>query len=496
VLTSLASNGYLKGSRKTSQSLAAVISLFTTTTSASGTLSSFNTSSSSSQYPVDLAVTGLVQGIILGMASGEAPVSLVTSNVQVSVSSQVITDLTSKAFRSPATTSQAAYGDIQPIISLGIDGLSKCKFSGGYAKLSIMEWGENPYKGSTAVQSTLLRFSVSSILTSKTSNPKTLSKESSSRRLSESIAFNLSSVPAYYISLQFLAVQDFNFTASSVYSKASTTKFNFTLPECTLYNGFTYVPCQGCYISSYTNYNVTYSCYDITQLCPPTEVNVRRSLSERYTTLARENRTTTVGLELSRSDSVLDKYTRVLQALDGTANVVTTANTFGVIVKSVLAELANVLSINPFALNLNQATAVLAFTGSLVGFILILLVFFTRLDDKERIQKVYVKKEQCALATKLVQEDMKNGGHGDIGASFHKYIYQLNDRNTVAEKVRRITKSVKDEGLSSSVFKLLKGEGKTTILDFEDSRKANHNRALPSKVRVRFRVRVSVIVNP
>jgi hypothetical protein len=38
-----------------------------------------------SEYPVDSAVTALVEGIILGMASGEEPVSLVSDNVQVRI---------------------------------------------------------------------------------------------------------------------------------------------------------------------------------------------------------------------------------------------------------------------------------------------------------------------------------------------------------------------------------------------------------------------------
>jgi hypothetical protein len=84
VLTSLASKGYLNGDIKTSQSLAAVISLYTTTTATTTRrLSGSNTSASTSQYPVDSAVSGLVQGIISGMASGEEPVNLVTANIQV-----------------------------------------------------------------------------------------------------------------------------------------------------------------------------------------------------------------------------------------------------------------------------------------------------------------------------------------------------------------------------------------------------------------------------
>jgi hypothetical protein len=58
--------------------------------------------------------------------------------------------------------------------------------------------------------------------------------------------------------------------------------------------------------------------------------------------------------------------------------------------------------------------------GSLVGFILITLLILQRLDYDEKIQKIYVKREQRVLAARLLQEDMKNGGKGDIGESFKK----------------------------------------------------------------------------
>eukprot|EP01034_Spumella_vulgaris_P047469 gene47469-biopygen31177 len=42
---------------------------------------------------------------------------------------------------------------------------------------------------------------------------------------------------------------------------------NETFPECRMYNGFTYVPCNGCNISTYNNYNVTYGCSSVDELC-------------------------------------------------------------------------------------------------------------------------------------------------------------------------------------------------------------------------------------
>ena len=45
-------------------------------------------------------------------------------------------------------------------------------------------------------------------------------------------------------------------------------KSNFSLPACSQYNGQAYVSCGHCNVSSYSLYNVTYGCYDITNLCP------------------------------------------------------------------------------------------------------------------------------------------------------------------------------------------------------------------------------------
>jgi hypothetical protein len=41
-------------------------------------------------------------------------------------------------------------------------------------------------------------------------------------------------------------------------------------------------------------------------------------------------------------------------------------------------------------------------------------------NSKEKIQNTYIKQEQRVLAAKLLREDMKNGGKGDLGVSFHK----------------------------------------------------------------------------
>jgi hypothetical protein len=127
-----------------------------------------------------------------------------------------------------------------------------------------VQWGVNPYATSQPIQSTLMRFSS---VSPAYVPPAAMTRRNVQRK---SISFAVNGVPAYTIALQFSTVQEFNFSASADYSSRSRSTPNFTLPACTLYDGTKYVPCKGCNISSYTNYNVTYSCFDIEQLCPRT----------------------------------------------------------------------------------------------------------------------------------------------------------------------------------------------------------------------------------
>jgi hypothetical protein len=72
------------------------------------------------------------------------------------------------------------------------------------------------------------------------------------RSLIESIDIPYNDTPAYFVTLQYSIEKDLNFTA--IRNGANT---NISLPECTLYDGSSYVGCMGCNVSSYTNYNVS-----------------------------------------------------------------------------------------------------------------------------------------------------------------------------------------------------------------------------------------------
>ena len=390
-------------------------------------------------YPVTTAVSGLIQGVQLGMVSGEEAISLVSSNVQVAVSSALITSTGSSTFVTPATNSQLIYGAIQPRIIIGPGGLSTCSFTSGYAQVSVLQWASNPYPASTAVRSPLLRIAVASHaaeITTKTSISSQVNRNNA--------VFSVPGVPAYYVALQFSSEQNFNFSAISSNITATTRgKSNFTLPACTLYNGVAYVPCKGCNISSYTNFNVTYSCFDITQLCPIT--SVRRYLQHRKY----ESMGTSIGdsddkddeenhREVSGHEIKSDQQGRYLVADDDASVASVSSSTYGVLLQSIQAELSSVLSINPFKLDVTQSIVVITFVGCLGGFILLMLIYLLRLDDNEKLYKIYVKGAADAVARSRLEEELKKGGKGDSGLSFHKHVRELNDSVRAGSSMRSI----------------------------------------------------------
>ena len=420
-IVSLSRKGYLEGSIATAQSLAELISAYTlknTSTSLSGTFAS--------TYPVTRAVSGLIQGVQLGMASGEVAVSLMSPNVQLAVSSALITRSGYTAFEAPGTASQLAYGAIQPKITLGPVGLSTCSFKGGYAQLSVLRWISNPYAASTAVKSPLLRITVASqgaaIITSTTIKSQVQRSKA---------FFTLPGVPAYYISLQFSSEQHFNFDAISSNTTATTKgKSNFTLPACTLYNGNAYVPCKGCNISSYTDFNVTYGCFDITQLCPSARTRrlLKNSDQESTGTLIDETDEDDDQEDLE-SGYLTDRQERHLGSTDDDASVASVSgSTFGVLLQSIEAELSNVLSSNPFKLNVAESMVVLIFVGCLGGYIVLMLIYLLKLDHTEMLYKTYLKGEVDSAARKSLEEDLKSGGKGGLLLSFTEHLDTQNKR--------------------------------------------------------------------
>ena len=365
-------------------------------------------------YPIYLQVYKLISGVQDGMASGEAPVSLISTNMQIGISSILVSASGNSVLDTPPTAAQSAYGAIQPKITLGPAGMAGCSFHSGYAHTSALQWSRNPFPGSSGVKSSLVRV----LAVPQSAEVMVQGLLRSSRHLTSAV-FSMPSVPAYTVALQFSSIQDFNFSAANSRTVATTRgKTNFTLPACTVYNGVAYVPCVGCNLSSYTDYNVTYSCFDIKQLCQRSDFT--RRLEDGVLEKA--------GSLVSDSEGVegvnIRQRERFLQTSTGTRS----SSTYGVLIQSISAELSSVLSANPFTLDYKHSTGVLAFTGCLGGLIIFMLLYFLRLDDREKLQKKYVKAESVAMARKLLEEDLKNGGKGDLSVAYQEHIRKLKKR--------------------------------------------------------------------
>ena len=466
-ISSLARRGFLQGSRATAQSLANLISAYTLRNTSSLLPSAF-----ASTYPVTRAVSALIEGVQLWMASGEVPVTLVSPNMQIAMSSALITTSGNSSFETPGTASQTAYGAIQPKITLGSGGLSSCPFTGGYTQLSVLQWTINPYASSTAVRSPLLRVTVTNHAAAITTSPIVTSQVQRNK-----VVFTLPGVPAYYITIQFSSEQSFNFSAISSSTTATTRgKSNFTLPACTLYNGVAYVPCKGCNISSYTDFNVTYSCFDISQLCPTvssTRFLQYREYENAGALLVEGNDGDDDDEEDEDIENVDNRRGRYLSAADDDASAATVSgSTYATILQSIAAELSSVLSSNPFKLDVAQSVVVLTFVGCLGGFIILMLIYLLRLDDDEQLYKIYVKRGADAAARKSLEDDLKNGGKGDLSSTFTEYLNtqnkELKSRRSIIRVLHRsplgvtYKKGVKDQ------YNSMKGEDPSTTDDDDD----------------------------
>ena len=408
---------------------------------------------------------GLIRSIQLGKAGGENPTVVVTENVQIIVTSELISFTDSAHLSTPPMKYRSEGPAVQPTVAIGPDGLSGCAFTGGYAHMSVLQWSKNPYGQSESVRSPLLRFSLAPLQSTESLESPFDPSSGASRRgrrqlggnntvpVPTSLSFNLSGVPAYSVTLQFSKKIDFNFSATVdlVLRSSQGKALNYTLPACTLYNGVSYVPCRGCNISSFTSYNVTYACYDIHQLCPQAPTFQKMTMQSDSAPYLRSY---SHGYEDS-SDGAVEMGSaeggeegegewggRYLEAQDSSNEI--TASTYGVLLQSVIEELSTVLSSNPFALKAN--TTILCFVSLLGGFIVIMLIYLLRVDHEESVERRYMGEECEAAVRDHIVEEIKSGGKGDLGVSFQQYSRQVKEERRASASVIGNIKRIKRRG--------------------------------------------------
>jgi hypothetical protein len=279
------------------------------------------------------------------------------------------------------------------------------------------------------VKSPLLQFG-SAISTSKKKVKKSAQADFRDESSTRSSSLVTAALPyAYYIILQYSAKQHFNLSIqASPYSK----HHNVTLPVCSIYDSATmkYKSCGNCSISSYTDYNATFGCRNIKELCPLGSSSRRLDGSDdQYPEEDEEDDDDFSEFEgdyeeqlrrLSASDpNKDDDYTP--SADDGvplgddefSTQEQVSSSDFGSIFAAIGAELASVLSSNPFAADLSKAVATLAFVGCLVVTIVAGLFYFLKWDKVERHRAVYLLDEKRNYTRARIYDDLRKGGNGD-----------------------------------------------------------------------------------
>ena len=373
------------------------------------------------------------------------------------------TNLAGTSLVPPSTASQASYGALSPSLTITKAGLPLCSFatSGGYAQLSVLSWASNPYANSNAVAAPLLRFSAMS-KQSATSSYGTSSSMGNKRNL---LVLSTPKTPVYYITLQFSVKKNFDFVAAAGKGLG---RSNYTIPDCTLNAGHKYIPCGSCNVSSFTDFNVTFGCYNSYDICP--NGKTAGTSSHRRVLLSQDeylDDEANEGISVEEKDEgagfgdVDMLLHRVLQGStgstttgapisapvliraaddDGGFNSESDVLTYGTLVKSLAAEASKVLTANTpellgQAIATGRATVVLSFVCSLTGVILLSLVFLARMDAWEKLEKKYVKKEREKVAMRLLAEDLRNDGKGDLGDKYVEQLQQLTGTGKLSKKV-------------------------------------------------------------
>lgn len=311
-------------------------------------------------FTADVAIGSLsnfTSGVIDNKVNGQDASSFTSDFIRVIIQNVLASELTSATLAPPATSEETAYGVALPSIELGPLGLSQCSSSDGYARVQTQSFHTPPYPN-TETNDTVASGQLA-LQTRETSG--------GGRRLQISNSSAMDAEIAYYVNIQFAQEQDFN---------ESGTGDNFTFPLCSFFDSDTqtYTGCSGCNVSSYTNFNVTYACFDISQLCAgAADSTTRRLQSDVLMTI--------------RSLAAYDDDTVGLSSTSSIA-------AYGALVSSLISVFVSVLSANPFAVDIAEVYPVVIMVG-LLGIILLAgLVYFLRWDISDHQFTVYVEEEK------------------------------------------------------------------------------------------------------
>jgi hypothetical protein len=410
VVTGVAAEGYLGNAMSSTKTfIVDLMSEFITPAhSVNGTAQ--NNSASASQQIND-AATNIAQAFMTSMVDGQDPQTVISENARFTFRRDLASDMLNTTLQPPPSEDDAEYGAASSGIQLLDNALAACTGKSGYVGLSLMQWGTNPFRKDNGSQVGTAQIKFDNFAADSSYVPP---------------EGNFTTV-AYYIVNQFNEPQDFNFSISLADALIAHIP-NFTFPECTLFDGTAYVPCKGCSISSYTNYNVTFACMDPTQLCSGgsrrlgayPQHRADRALPQRY--LQSSNDDDGQSSEVTGSDSI--QYAALFEAI-GT-------------------EVVSTLSQNPFAVDWSKASAILSFVCILLFCIVTGYIFFSKWDQTDRGYLVYAKNESDRAKIKLRHAYM-----------LQKQLQDETEKQSATERESSLLKAKKMFRISENTYQIL-----------------------------------------
>lgn len=414
-ITSLVESGLLNDVRtSTLKNLVMTSSKFVTSLDES-TLASGNTSVSrrldnSNEFIQNIMQT--ISGGVLGtMANGENPISITSDNIKITLFKDFIDPSINSSFGPPQSSTQLLRGSSSAILEIVGSSYGACDQGEGYAHLSLLQWGIIPLPNSRKIESPIVRYGASLSPTS-------------TRKLS-SIDLPFSGLPAYFLTFPFQQPQDFNLslTPKAIFERQN----NFTFPDCQVFTGSEYVTCDNCNVSSYNNFYVTFSCFDIDFLCPSTSTS-RRLASATTTDFSAEalnawNLNDQAFFEKARSKRVLqDVGIDIRVDDDESISNEDVTRQFGVILLSIKEELSTILRLNPFNLDVEKAVGVLVFVGCIFSTVFAGIAYFHVWDKEDKNFHLYASKEfekkRKAMKKRSKEDEKKKGTIANKGGLF------------------------------------------------------------------------------
>jgi hypothetical protein len=354
-IVSLAKEGYLRNAKRSTVTfLVDLLSAYIY----SGIFTSFDnynaTSGSGSSDLASSLTDAIVVGILATMVDGQEAQQFISEFVQMNVIADRTSKFANASLSAPQTPAEIVYGSVSQSISLSSSGLDDCANFHGYNRFALTQWAKNPLPNSNDVLTPLLKVS-------------TLSTQVQlSRKLIDSYLTRVLSLETtFLVTFQFSQNQNFNFSEDWLSINPKNFPSNLTIPTCESYSSssFAFETCRSCNLSSYTNFNVSFSCRDVSLICEP-ELPDRRRLMNHDP-------------EESRS----------LQSSDVQTSIFGTA----------LLMLSSVLSANPFSFSYRQAESAGILVGTMLFVIALGIWYFSRWDRLDHDFIIYVRKDEKAM---------------------------------------------------------------------------------------------------